>query len=176
MLSQEAAPGAHSAVAVRAGRVLDVCTGNYREHQIILIEGDRIKEIGPTEMVQTQVPAAAKVVDLSQFTVLPGLIDAHTHITFDPGGTGYRGLSISVPREALIGARNARVTLLAGFTTIRNVGARRYSEIALRDAINAGDVPGPRIDASGPAISFMSHSPRPTCGRSIHVEPHPGRG
>ncbi len=64
------------------------------------------------------------------------------------------GSAISLPREALIGAKNARITLLAGFTTIRNVGADGFSDIALRDAINAGDVPGPRIDASGPALSI----------------------
>ena len=84
---------------------------------------------------------------------MPGLIDAHTHITFDPK-FGYDRLAISLPREALIGAKNARITLLAGFTTIRNVGATEFADIALRDAINAGDVPGPRIDASGPALSI----------------------
>jgi imidazolonepropionase-like amidohydrolase len=73
-------------------------------------------------------------------------------LTFDPQHTGYSALGISTPREALYGARNARVTLEAGFTTVRNVGANGYADIALRDAINAGDVPGPRIDASGPAI------------------------
>jgi imidazolonepropionase-like amidohydrolase len=85
--------------------------------------------------------------------VLPGLIDAHTHLTFNPR-FGYDTLAISVPREALIGAKNARVTLLAGFTSVRNVGANAFSDVALRDAINAGDVPGPRIDASGPALGI----------------------
>jgi imidazolonepropionase-like amidohydrolase len=85
--------------------------------------------------------------------VLPGLIDAHTHITFTPN-FGYSRLAISVPREALNGARNARVTLDAGFTTIRNVGASGFADVALRDAINAGDVPGPRMLVSGPALSI----------------------
>jgi imidazolonepropionase-like amidohydrolase len=134
--------------------VLDVRSGKYLEHQLILIEGGRIKEIGSESQVKSHVPADARAIDLSQSTVLPGLIDAHTHVTFNPGQTGYRGLSISVPREALIGARNARVTLEAGFTTIRNVHANGYSDIALRDAINAGDVLGPRILASGPALSI----------------------
>src|SRR5437868_15004720 len=87
-------------------------------------------------------------------TLIPGLIDSHTHLTFDPKDLGYESLAISIPREALIGARNAKVTLEAGFTTVRNVGANGYSDIALRDAVNDGDVPGPRILASGPALGI----------------------
>jgi len=147
---EQKAPAAMA--AVKAGRLLDVKSGDYRAGQIILIEGERIKSVGPA--AQVQIPAGAKVIDLSNRTVLPGLIDCHTHLTFDPGHTGYRGLSLSVPRQALVGARNARVTLLAGFTTVRNVAAFGYSDIALRDAVNAGDVPGPRILASGPALSI----------------------
>jgi len=85
--------------------------------------------------------------------VLPGMIDAHTHITFNPS-FGYQTLGVSVPRQALIGARNAKVTLEAGFTTIRNVGASGYADVALRDAINGGEVPGPRMLVSGPALSI----------------------
>jgi imidazolonepropionase-like amidohydrolase len=85
--------------------------------------------------------------------VLPGLIDAHTHLTMTTN-FGYSRLGISVPREALTGARNARVTLDAGFTTVRNVGASGFSDVALRDAINAGDVPGPRMLVSGPPLSI----------------------
>jgi imidazolonepropionase-like amidohydrolase len=81
------------------------------------------------------------------------LIDAHTHLTFDPQ-FGYESLAISVPREALIGAKNARVTLEAGFTTVRNVAASGYADVALRDAINAGDVPGPRMLVSGPPLGI----------------------
>ncbi len=152
--SQDAAHSAPFVVVVKAGRVLDVRSGKYLDHQMILIEGDRIKEIGAESQVQSRVPPDAKVIDLSRSTVLPGLIDSHTHLTFSPGQTGYRGLSISVPREALVGARNARVTLKAGFTTVRNLHANGFSDVALRDAINAGDVPGPRILASGPALSI----------------------
>ncbi len=150
--AQEAA--APAVVAVKAGRVLDVRSGNYRENQIILIEGERIKEIGAASDLARKLPAGARVIDLSRLTVLPGLIDCHTHLTFDPGGTSYRGLSISYPREALTGAKNARITLLAGFTTVRNLAARGYADVALRDAINAGDVPGPRMLVSGPALSI----------------------
>lgn len=137
-------------VLIKAGRLIDVRTGRVLTDQAIVIEGDRIKQVGPAQSVQ--VPAGARVIDLSNATVLPGLIDCHTHLTSDPGQNGYEALGISVPREALYGAKNAKLTLEAGFTTVRNVGANGYSDIALRDAINAGDVPGPRIDASGPPI------------------------
>ena len=135
---------------IRAGRLLDLRSGKMLTNQAIVIENDKIVSVGPDSATAD---ASAKLIDLSGKTVLPGLIDAHTHITFDPR-FGYDRLAISLPREALIGAKNARVTLLAGFTTIRNVGASEFADIALRDAINAGDVPGPRIDASGPALSI----------------------
>src|ERR1700677_1049481 len=141
-------------IAVHAGKVLDVRTGNYLTDQIIWIEGDRIKAIGKAAEISSQLPAGAKVIDLANATVLPGLIDCHTHLTYTPYMSGPAGLHVSYPRQALIGARNARVTLEAGFTTVRNVGANGYSDIALRDAIKAGDVPGPRILASGPALSI----------------------
>jgi len=141
--------GAPARTVVKAGKLLDVRTGKTLTKQAIVIEGGKIVSVGP----DSGVAADAKVIDLSGKTVLPGLIDAHTHITFDPK-YGYEQLAISAPREALIGAKNARITLLAGFTTIRNVGASDYTDIALRDAINAGDVPGPRIDASGPALGI----------------------
>ena len=145
---------AASVVAVKVGRMLDVRTGDYHADQIILIASGKVQALGSQRDMAARVPVGAKVVDLSHYTVLPGLIDAHTHLTFSPGGSGYRSLGISIPREALTGARNARVTLEAGFTTVRNVGANGYADIALRDAINAGDIPGPRIDASGPALGI----------------------
>ena len=135
---------------VRAGKFLDVRTGKMLTNRAIVVEDGKIISVASDT---DALPEGAKVIDLSDKTVLPGLIDAHTHITFDPK-FGYDRLAISVPREALIGAKNARITLLAGFTTIRNVGATEFADIALRDAINAGDVPGPRIDASGPALSI----------------------
>ena len=143
-----------SEVALKAGRILDVRTGNYLPDQMIWIEGDRIKEVGKAADIQKQLPAGVNIIDLSNATVLPGLIDCHVHLTMTASLAGPAGLHISYPREALIGARNARVTLEAGFTTVRNLAAGGYSDIALRDAVNAGDVPGPRILASGPALSI----------------------
>jgi imidazolonepropionase-like amidohydrolase len=139
-------------VIVQAGKLLDVKTGKTLTNQAIVIEGDKIVSVGP--MADAKRTPADRVIDLQAATVLPGLTDAHTHLTGDPRNVGYPGLGISVPRSALIGARNARVTLEAGFTTVRNVGAEGYSDVALRDAINAGDVPGPRMLVSGPALSI----------------------
>ena len=137
-------------VAIRTGRALDVKTGNYIERAVIVVEQGRIKAIG----ANVEIPAGAEVLDLSRMTVLPGLIDCHTHLTFEPTGFGYQSVGVSVPREALTGAKNARLTVDAGFTTVRNVGARGYSDIALRDAVDAGDIPGPRIIPSGPALGI----------------------
>ena len=142
---------AQTHVAIHAGRVLDVKSGKVLADQILLIENGKIVSIGAA--AESKPPAAAVRVELPNATVLPGLIDAHTHITFDPK-FGYETLAISAPREALTGAKNARVTLLAGFTTIRNVGASDFTDVALRDAINAGDVPGPRMLVSGPALGI----------------------
>ena len=137
-------------VAVNAGHVLDVKTGKLLADQTILIEDGKITSVGGTE---AKIPADAVRIDLPNATLLPGLIDAHTHLTMDPK-FGYERLASSLPRETLTGAKNARLTLFAGFTTARNVGARGYTDVALRDAINAGEVPGPRLLVSGPPLSI----------------------
>lgn len=144
------APAEEHSVYIRAGRLIDVAAGKVLTDQTIVIEGERIARVG--ESGRIEVPANAEVVDLSRHTVLPGLIDMHDHLTGDHRFNGYESLSVSVPREALYGVLNARKTLEAGFTTVRNVGAGGYSDVALREAINDGDVPGPRIRASGPSI------------------------
>ena len=154
--SLAAAIRAQSAAAKRTilhpGRVLDVRTGELRANQAVVIEGDKIAQIGPAN--ELKAAAGDATIDLPQATLLPGLIDMHTHLTMDLNSLGYSGLGISTAREALHGARNARRTLEAGFTTVRNVGANNYSDIALRDAINDGDVIGPRMVASGPALGI----------------------
>ena len=148
---QAQAPAAKR-IILRPGRVLDLRTGELRSNQAIVVEGERIRQMGATGEIKAA--AGDTTVDLPEATLLPGLIDMHTHLTTDLNSLGYSGLGISTAREALHGARNARHTLEAGFTTVRNVGANDYADIALRDAVNDGDVIGPRIVASGPALGI----------------------
>ena len=148
-LAQTPAP---KRTVIRAGRVLNVRTGELRANQAIVIEGEKISQIAPSGEVKAA--AGDTTIDLPDATVLPGMIDMHTHLTFELSSLSYEGLKISTAREALHGARNARRTLEAGFTTVRNVGAKDYADIALRDAINDGDVIGPRMIASGPALGI----------------------
>jgi len=137
-------------IAVKAAHLIDAKAGRVLDQQVVLIVGERIEKVGSAKEIQ--VPAGATVIDLGSATLLPGLIDAHVHLTGDPQHSGYKSLGISVPRQTLTGAKNARLTLEVGFTTVRNVGAAGYSDVALRDAINAGEIPGPRLVVSGPAL------------------------
>jgi imidazolonepropionase-like amidohydrolase len=137
---------------IRAGRVIDVANGRVLENQVIIVRGDRIETVGAA--TAAPIPTDAKTLDLSAYTVLPGLIDTHTHITADPTLPPYHGYGVSHPRAALKGAANAKATLLAGVTTIRDVGSSAFTDVALRDAINDGDVIGPRVLASGPALGI----------------------
>jgi len=150
-IAQQIAQQKTRTVVLHAGHALDVKTGKLLVDQTFVIEDGKIVSAGPSS--EAKPPADALRIDLPNATVLPGLIDAHTHLTMDPK-FGYEGLGISVPRQTLTGAKNARLTLLAGFTTVRNVGADGFSDVALRDAINAGDVPGPRMLVSGPALGI----------------------
>lgn len=134
---------------IHAAHLLDVKSGRILDNVLVTVKDERIESVTAGK----RAPQGAHVIDLPNATLLPGLIDAHTHLTYDPN-FGYQELGISIPKEALIGAKNARITLEAGFTTVRNVGARGYTDIALRDAINEGMVPGPRILASGPPLSI----------------------
>src|SRR6266853_2395212 len=148
-----AAPAAPQKTFIHAGHMLDVKTGKILDNVTISIEGDKVTGVSAGQNSPAEGQAGARVINLPNATLLPGLIDVHTHLTFDPN-FGYQELGVSIPKEALIGAKNARITLEAGFTTVRNVGASGYTDIALRDAINEGMVPGPRIMASGPALSI----------------------
>jgi len=139
-------------VALRCGKLLDVKTGRIQQDAVILIVDARISQVGPAASVP--IPTGAAMIDLTRGTCLPGLIDSHDHLTSDPTQSGYRRLGISIPRSAIIGVRNARTTLQAGFTTVRNLGAGGYADVALRDSINAGDVEGPRLLVSGPSLGI----------------------
>ncbi|MBB5318514.1 metal-dependent hydrolase family protein [Tunturibacter empetritectus] len=137
---------------VRTGHLLEVKTGAEPAAQTIIVTGDRITAIAPTASTPKQ--AGDTEIDLTRFTVMPGLIDVHTHLTaannFDP----YFELSMTPAKEAIIGVENAKVTLEAGFTTVRNVGANDFTDVALRDEINAGHIPGPHMQVSGPALGI----------------------
>jgi len=136
---------------IRAGKLFDPASGRLLDSPVVVISGNHIEALGSRDLAT---PANARMIDLGSATLLPGFIDVHTHLTFDAGGGGYESLGISTPRAALKGARNARLTLLAGFTTVRNVGAEGYADVALRDAIEAGDVIGPRMQVSGPPLGI----------------------
>lgn len=137
---------------IKAGQLIDVINGKARGNQIIVVQGERIVEVA--DAAKVQISADATIIDLSGHTVLPGLIDMHDHLTGDHRFHGYQGLGISLPRETLYGVLNARKTLDAGFTTVRNVGASGYSDVALRDAINDGEIEGPRMRVSGPSLGI----------------------
>ena len=128
--------------AVRCGKLLDVRSGQMLGDQLVVFDASgTITSVRPFS--STKLPNGVTTIDLSNATCLPGLVDVHTHLTGDPSGHGYPRLGISVPREAVTGVKNARLTLRAGFTSVRNVGAHGYTDVALRDGIDAGDVEGP---------------------------------
>ena len=137
---------------IRAGTLIDVQTGLLRRDQVITIRGDRIESVNDASDIKIE--PNATVIDLGDSYVLPGLIDMHAHLTGDHRYHGYESLQFSVPRQTLFGVTNARKTLNAGFTTVRNVGAAGYADVALRDAINAGEIAGPRLRVSGPSLGI----------------------
>jgi imidazolonepropionase-like amidohydrolase len=146
---------------LKASRLLDVHKGAYMENGAIWIEGERIKEVGSMSDIQARAPKSAKVIDLGHATLLPGLIDCHTHIMarIPEGDNGYiiNLATKSQAFRALEGAYNARITLEAGYTTIRDVESEgsEYADVALRDAINEGLVSGPRMQVSTRAIAAL---------------------
>jgi imidazolonepropionase-like amidohydrolase len=150
-----------ASLVVKAGRLLDVSKGAYIENAAVWIEGERINEVGPASDVASHAPKNAKQIDLGHVTVLPGLIDCHTHIMARIENTddGY-ALALATKSQAfraLEGAFNARITLNAGFTTIRDVESEGagYADVALRDAIQQGLAEGPRMEVSTRGIAAV---------------------
>jgi len=148
-LSAQSAP---PRTLLRAAHLLDVRTGHILDNQTIVVVGDTIQSIAPTAQLPAQ--PADKVIDLGPLTVLPGLIDVHTHLTGNPDFDPYRELTSTSAKEAINGVVNARTTLLAGFTSVRNVGADSYNDVDLRDAINSGQIDGPHMLVSGPPLGI----------------------
>lgn len=137
-------PVSPETIVIRAGRLITAASSTATDNGVVVVQGDRIVAAGPASQVTA--PAGARVIDLSRHTVMPGLMDMHDHITGEPGDGGDSAvLKETAGHAAIYGVLNARKTLDAGFTTVRNVGALGYSDVALRDAINRGLVPGPRL-------------------------------
>jgi imidazolonepropionase-like amidohydrolase len=148
-------PPAPQIVAVRAGRLFDSKTGQLLAKQVILLSGDRISAVGPEGKVA--IPSGARVIDLSRATVLPGLVDAHTHMFNQRGAKGTTDASM------LIAVQNAQADLRAGFTTARDMSSHGngYGDIAIRDAINEGRIEGPRYQVSTLGIVWGAAPPNP---------------
>jgi len=162
-----ALPAAAQIIAIKAGKLVDPESGRTSTNQVILIEGNAIKEIGGASL---SIPPNARVIDLSHSTVLPGLFDAHTHLCMtvkpkrDAGNYYFTTLLDPTPLRALEGAANARDMLLSGFTSVRDVGnAGNYADTALRTAIEQGLVPGPTIINAGIIIAPY--------GGQFHLQP-----
>ena len=137
-------------IVIHAGHLIDTQNGKVLDDQTLVIQGDKITAVGPS--ASTTVPNGAQRIELGNATVLPGLIDVHVHLTANANDEGYNGLTVTPAREGINGVANAKKTLEAGFTSARNVGAGAFSDVALRDAINEGEIEGPRLQVSGPPL------------------------
>jgi imidazolonepropionase-like amidohydrolase len=169
--AQAAPPQAKTTLLLKAGRMLDVRTGKYVSNAGVLVEDDKIKEAGPLSQVQAHTPKDAQIINLGTATLLPGLVDCHAHLL-----TSARSISsqenilnaaagMSPTARVLLGAHNAREDLESGFTTVRVVGHSGIDgDVSLREAINAGWLPGPRIQAAARKLS-------PPGGQALQLNP-----
>jgi imidazolonepropionase-like amidohydrolase len=152
LASRLAAQSSIAPIAIKADRLI-VGDGATVDRPVVIVRGDRIEAVGPA--ATTPIPSGARIIDLAGHTLLPGFIDAHTHLTSgDNDGGDMAVLRETAAHAGIYGVANARKTLDAGFTTVRDAGANYYAEIALRELIGKGVVPGPRIFASGPALGI----------------------
>ena len=137
-----ASPAAADTVVVTAARMVDVLADREVDHAQVVVQDGRISSVGRQG---DAVPAGARRIDLGDRTLLPGLIDMHVHLTSDPTLSGYKGLAFTDAFWTVVGVANAKKTLEAGFTTVRNVGSSFFSDVALKQGIEHGYIPGPRI-------------------------------
>ena len=150
----QAPPGGEAAAAgplvLRAARLLDVESGRIVPDATVVIEGDRIVAVGPDRL-----PAGAEVIDLGDRTLMPGLMDLHTHLAYELGpGWVHRTVTDTLADHALRGAANAKKTLHAGFTTVRDLGSPGFADVSLAHAIEAGMIEGPRVIPAGHAVTI----------------------
>ena len=139
-------------MVIKGATILDVTNGDMIKNHVVIVKDGRIDAVAPAR--SADIPKGIEVIDLQGHTLLPGLIDMHVHLTSGGGYHGYERLKLTDERRAILGVVHAKQTLMAGFTTVRNVGAGSFGDVALRDAINDGDIPGPRLLVSGPPIGI----------------------
>ena len=139
-------------MVIKGATILDVTNGDMIKNHVVIVKDGRIDSVAPAR--SADIPKGIEVIDLQSHTLLPGLIDMHVHLTSGGGYHGYESLKLTDERRAILGVVHAKQTLMAGFTTVRNVGAGSFGDVALRDAINDGDIPGPRMLVSGPPIGI----------------------
>ena len=155
MLGQDAKPVRH-VVVLKAARMLDVRAGKVVEPALVIVAGERIVSVGGV-FLPTNAPAGAEVIDLGDVTLMPGMIDAHVHLFLHPGAEDLQTVQESVPQRTLIAMDAARLDLMAGFTAERDMGTEGAgsADSAVRNAIDEGLFPGPRMRMSGNAVDLM---------------------
>ena len=154
-------PPAARTIAVRAGRLFDSDSGQMLTRQVVIVNGERITDVGPES--QVRIPPGVQVIDLGQATVVPGLIDMHSHIYNN------RRPNMTSERSALIAINNAQADLQAGFTAMRDMGSHGngYGDVDVRNAINWGDLDGPRLQVAGRGIAW---GPKPAGPRRFGID------
>lgn len=153
LLAVAASPVSAAPIYLTASQMIDASTGKATADPAVIIDDGMIISTGTKARLLA--PEGATAIDLSGKTLLPGLIDMHTHLIGDASLGGYGGIGETRETAAIWGVVNAEKTLMAGFTTVRNVGAGDFADVALRDAINSGLVNGPRMYVSGPPVSII---------------------